>query len=357
MRWRRLWNVLPIKLLGIGLLALVLSAVVQRRVEEERVASNLIWTDPENKQALEAGFLALGGFRGVLADMLWVQALRHQEHEQYYELKLLCDVIQELQPTFIQVHAFQAHNMAYNLAGHAQSPEDRWYWIRSGLATLEKGLARNKHHYALWFELAFTYFDRLGPIKIGDCKKLEAEQLPRLDDLSEDQRITVFSGPRSYPLGRARPDENYRYAAYFFYKALETQTQVKPLSTERMFGQSLMHLGQYNSVRKPERNWDDWGAEDWWLELLRRNEGRGIPPQYSEVPINLRTTMCQQLHIHDRRAHREQDAVKMCEELSTRDAAWVRYQKYFPEDTRSLDEVLTEYRGFLAKHPGRDRVQ
>src|SRR5262249_50667664 len=136
------------RLLLIGIAALALSLFAQRFVERRRVESNLVWTDPENKQTLEAGMMALGGFRGILADVLWVRAISQQESGRYYELKLICDTIQQLQPTFTNIHAYQARNMAYNLAARTETCEDKWYWIRSGLETLERGLERNKRNYA-----------------------------------------------------------------------------------------------------------------------------------------------------------------------------------------------------------------
>ena len=47
--------------------------------------------------------MALGGFRGLLADILWIRAISLQEQGKYFELVQLADWIQKLQPKFAGV--------------------------------------------------------------------------------------------------------------------------------------------------------------------------------------------------------------------------------------------------------------
>lgn len=345
------------RLLLIAIASLCASVFVQRYVERRRVEANLVWTNPENKQTLEAGFLALGGFRGILADVLWVRAIAQQDAGRYYELKLICDMIQDLQPTFTNIHSFQAHNMAYNLAFKAEACEDKWYWIRSGIEVLEKGLERNKNNYALWNELGFTYMDRLGDIKMidkvsgQDCTATMLNDLPMIDDLSEAQREKVFTHPELWKNGRthrARRDESLRYAAYYFWKSLETRNNPSPLAVERIYGDCLIALGHYRSKAMPaeQRNWDDWGAEEWWLEMLKRNEQRGLLNERS-VPQNLKRTMIAEVGICDdkitkSRAAKLEDVAKSLEQELKEDFA--RYQQYFPQDHTTLAELIAVYK-------------
>jgi hypothetical protein len=331
---------------------------VQRGVERGRLANNLIWTDSQNKPALETGLLALGGFRGIVADLLWIRAISHQENGRYYELKLLCDLIQKLQPTFVQVHAFQAYNMAYNLAAHAESCEDKWYWIRSGLTALEQGLERTKRYHGLWFELGYHYSHRLSDKALGDCKQLRLRDLPNLDDLTDDQRQTVFLKEeerreewrrRSFVPHPARYDEHVRFSAYYYWKAIQTGTDPNPLRTEREFGQCLETLGHFGSRKPPgaRRNWDDWGAEDWWVELRQRNMERGFPNEPT-VPTALLFCMYEQMDFFGKQARQARTDEAANFEKQQADA-YARCRKYFPTDQRSLEQMLTDYHEHMAR--------
>ena len=52
--------------------------------------------------------VALGGFRGMLADFLWLRASRLQQEGQYFELVQLADWITKLEPRFTTVWAYHA---------------------------------------------------------------------------------------------------------------------------------------------------------------------------------------------------------------------------------------------------------
>ena len=350
------------RLLVIGVVALFASVFVQRYIEKRRVEADLVWTDSGSKQTLEAGFLALGGFRGILADVLWVRAISQQDAGRYYELKLICDMIQDLQPTFTNIHSFQAHNMSYNLAAKAEACEDKWYWIRSGIEVLERGLERNKRNYALWNELGFTYMDRLGDTKMidiisgQDCTGTMLNDLPAIDDLTEAQREKVFSHPELWMNGnvrRARRDESWRYAAYYFYKSLETKNNPSPLIVERIYGDCLVSLGHYRSKNVPieQRKWDDWGAEEWWLELLKRNVERGNIIDRT-VAANLHKTLILEIGISNaklqaaRAANRTDVIPELEKDLND---TYARLKTYVPKDTSSLTDVITQYTEAMKK--------
>lgn len=333
----------------VAILALITSGLVQRHVEARRHQEALTWSE-KDKNALEVGFLALGGFRGVLADILWIRALGHQDKKSYYELKLICDMILKLQPTFTGVHAFQAYNMSYNLAYRGETCEDKWYWIRSGISTLEKGLERNSKNYSMWFELGFQWFDRLGDIKMGSCAAYRDKQIPQLKDLSEDERMHVFLGEQTWKAGAPR-DEHLRFAAYYLWKAMKTGNDPVPIRTERQFGQCIEKLGHWRSAKgkKPEeRDWFEWGSEDWWVELIKRNIARG-DAAIDVVPGNLKFSIYIQMDYYmvlakQQRAKGDVGAAEKNEAIAQ--DAYKRYQTYFPENKKSMDELLATYREY-----------
>src|SRR5216117_1993964 len=60
--------------------------------------------------------VALGGFRGLIANALWIRAIELQEQDKYFEKVQLADWITKLQPHFVTVWTHQAWDMAYNIS-------------------------------------------------------------------------------------------------------------------------------------------------------------------------------------------------------------------------------------------------
>lgn len=323
------------------------SAFVQNHVERRRLEAKLTWADPEDKEALEVGFLALGGFRGLLVDVLWIKAQTAMANQRYYELKLLCDLIQKLQPTFTQVHSFQAHQMMYNLADKSDTCEDKWYWIQSGFAALERGIERNKQNYQLWFELGFRYFDRLSDLKMKDCKELRVKELPNIDLLDEDQRCSIFSKPKSWEPGKARVDEYLRLAAYYFWKSVQTNTEPHAIRTERMYGQCLDRLGHWRALKPVSewKTWDEGGAEEWYVDLLHRYSKPELDPGRT-VPELLRWLMYEQIVFNLAQAKGAKAAGQLGQAADfdrLADDAYRRYVRYLPDDKLTMEQALKKY--------------
>ena len=107
--------------------------------------------------------VALGGFRGILADMLWLRAASLQEEGRYFELVQLSDWITKLEPRFSAVWAYQAWNMAYNISVLFNSEEDRWRWVRHGISLLrDEGAPSNPGDARLYRELGWLFQHKIG---------------------------------------------------------------------------------------------------------------------------------------------------------------------------------------------------
>jgi hypothetical protein len=107
--------------------------------------------------------VALGGFRGILADMLWVRASTLQEEGKYFELVQLADWITKLEPRLADVWAFHAWNLAYNISVFFNAPEDRWRWVRHGIELLrDEGLRYNPGNASLYRELGWMFEHKIG---------------------------------------------------------------------------------------------------------------------------------------------------------------------------------------------------
>lgn len=132
-----------------------------------RRSYRLNWADPlENAPPLVAfTSVALGGFRGILADLLWLRASRLQQEKKYFELVQLADWITKLEPRFALVWAFHGWNMAYNISVLFDSPVDRWRWVKHGIELMrDQGLYYNPGDAQLHRELGWIFQHKLGNI-------------------------------------------------------------------------------------------------------------------------------------------------------------------------------------------------
>jgi hypothetical protein len=106
---------------------------------------------------------ALGSFRGLAVDYLWIRADRLKEEGKHYEALQLADMICRLQPRFPAVWSFQAWNMAWNISVTTHTPEERWLWVRNGMRLLrDRGIPLNPKAYKLYHDLAWIFLNKMG---------------------------------------------------------------------------------------------------------------------------------------------------------------------------------------------------
>jgi hypothetical protein len=106
---------------------------------------------------------ALGTFRGLAVDVLWIRAAELQNLGQYFEAQTLAQWITSLQPRFPQVWTFQAHNLAYNISVASDVPSERWAWVDRGIRLLrDRGLQLNPSAPQLCDMLAFIFHNKVG---------------------------------------------------------------------------------------------------------------------------------------------------------------------------------------------------
>lgn len=117
-------------LLALALVLLVVAGVQQQRLNRQRLELGLTRVAPLENAPPVLAFttVALGGFRGLIANLLWIRANDMQNEDRYFEQVQLSDWITKLEPTFVQVWLVQAWNMAYNISVKFRDPYDRWRW-------------------------------------------------------------------------------------------------------------------------------------------------------------------------------------------------------------------------------------
>jgi hypothetical protein len=107
--------------------------------------------------------MALGGFRGLISNALWMRASDLQDEDKFFEMAQLADWITKLEPHFVHVWLVQAWNMAYNISVKFKDFPDRWRWVKAGIELLrDDGLRYNPNETLLYRELAWFFQHKIG---------------------------------------------------------------------------------------------------------------------------------------------------------------------------------------------------
>ena len=108
-------NRTPILLLAAALSALAAAGALNIKLLDMRSRDKLTLAPPTQNMPPAVAFttVALGGFRGILADVLWMRAGSLQDEGRYFELVQLSDWIAKLQPRSVA----RVWAMAGNSAG------------------------------------------------------------------------------------------------------------------------------------------------------------------------------------------------------------------------------------------------
>lgn len=109
--------------------------------------------------------VAMGSFRGLVADLLWLRSGALKDKGSYYEMVQLARWITDLQPTFSGATAYLAWNMAYNISVTCSGFADRWRWVNEGITLIrDRALEYNPEDPLLYKELAWIFLHKLGNV-------------------------------------------------------------------------------------------------------------------------------------------------------------------------------------------------
>ena len=107
--------------------------------------------------------VALGSFRGLLADILWLRSETLKSKKNYFEMVQLARWITDLQPNYSAGTAYLAWNLAYNISVTSSSKEDRWYWVNEGVKLIrDKAMLYNPDDPMIYRELAWIFLHKMG---------------------------------------------------------------------------------------------------------------------------------------------------------------------------------------------------
>ena len=141
------------------------TAQVQKSLNRDRQQFDLTRMEPLNNAPPLLAFttVALGGFRGLISNFLWIRANNLQEEDKFFEMVQLSDWITVLEPHFAQVWSYEAWNMAWNISVKFKDFDDRWRWVQRGIELLrDDGLRYNPDNTLLYQQLSWIFQSKMG---------------------------------------------------------------------------------------------------------------------------------------------------------------------------------------------------
>lgn len=132
--------------------------LAQLRTEHNLAQARLGEIDP----ASEAMKLSTVGLRGVASNYLWYKANHYKMVEDWDKLEMTLNQIIRLQPNFVKVWDFQAHNMSYNVSVEFDDYRMRYEWVKKGIGFLIEGTHYNRDEPGLLCELGWFTGQKFG---------------------------------------------------------------------------------------------------------------------------------------------------------------------------------------------------
>lgn len=179
MRAKDTATILLCLIVGVGFLLLAslrLDPIRDTREDMGLVANPSLENAPPS---LAFATVAMGAFRGLIVDILWIRADNLKQEGKFFDAKQLAEWITVLQPRFAAVWDYHAWNMAYNISVAIPNtqPEQRWHWVKNGYELLrDRAIELNPHNIMLYRSLAWIFQHKMGGVS-DDCHKYYKREL------------------------------------------------------------------------------------------------------------------------------------------------------------------------------------
>jgi hypothetical protein len=166
----------------------LVGAVFGPALRERRVTEGLRMPGMHDLGPLQfLGTVVLGGFRGVLVDVLWIKAMEYQQEERFFDLYYMTTLITKFQPYVPQIWTFNGWNLSYNISVKFLDPPDKWLWVKRGVNLLEDGLEQNPNDKGITHAMGWTFSHKIAGDPYYTERTLKDETLWRKwEDLGED---------------------------------------------------------------------------------------------------------------------------------------------------------------------------
>src|SRR5205809_4434741 len=189
-----------IVLLALATVLLVGVGQIQRALNRDRKDLGLTRVAPLENAPPVLAFttVALGGFRGLIANALWIRAGDLQEEDKYFEKVQLADWITKLQPHFTTVWVHQAWDMAYNISIKFSDPRDRWQWVQRGIELLrDEALKYNPDEPLIYRELGWIFQHKIGQDLDDAHKYFKSEWAREMDQVMAGTNYQTLIHPQT----------------------------------------------------------------------------------------------------------------------------------------------------------------
>jgi hypothetical protein len=207
------------------------------------------------QQIGQLGFLAaLGGFRALVADGLWIQAHIDWTRTEWGKMLFLFNNVTALQPRNLMFWEMSAWHMAYNASAYALDDtsqprlalrlkhQHEYFLVGKGI--LERGIENNPDHYNLYEALGNILRDKLQDHLGASIQFAKASKFP--DSPTYEERFSAYE--LSYTPGREREayDELLR-----LYKEGDKE-RLPTLCSRLNYLQETLNIPQSQRIKIPE---------------------------------------------------------------------------------------------------------
>ncbi len=147
------------------LIALIIVAILTMNYSGKHLTSQRIATTGTHSATPWVRYVTvgLGGFRGVISEILWLRASNLQSQGRYTELVQLTDWINSLDPNAADAWDYNAWNLAYNIPAMLPDDESKLQWVNEGISLLrDKAIPANPSTPSLYRNLSWMYQNKLG---------------------------------------------------------------------------------------------------------------------------------------------------------------------------------------------------
>jgi len=308
-------------------------ARVQSSLNRERDQLGLTRVTPLENAPPVLAFttVALGGFRGLISNALWVRASDLQDEDKFFEMAQLADWITKLEPHFVQVWLVQAWNMAYNISVKFKDFADRWRWVSQGIELLrDDGLRYNPDETLIYRELAWFFQHKMGQ-NLDDANMYYKQQWA-------NEMAKVF--------GKKKPD-----LEELIHSQTEDQKQRRELliTKFKMDPEFMKEVNErYGPLewRLPESHAIFWAA----LGLKKAQENPAKVPKKDDL-ITLRRVIYQSMQMSFQRGRLVTNpfvqAFEFGPNLDIIPKVSAAYEQAAEEDKENHDHILRAHRNFL----------
>lgn len=321
-----------ILMLLVAAVLLFVSGRVESNLNRDRAALGITISQPlqDAPPVLALTTQALGGFRGLISNFLWMRANDLQINDQYFEAAQLANWITDLEPHFTQVWVYQGWNMAYNISVKFKDYPDRWRWVKNGIELLrDRGLQYNPDDLLIYRELAWFYQHKMGA-DLDDANVYYKTQWA--------EEMTPFFGPEGTNfdalINPRTPEE--RTNAYI----LETKYKIDPV-----FAQKVNTEWGPLDWRLPEAHAIYWGALG--LEKAKEHPDKVVPGDIITVRRIIYQSMLQAFRGGQIIANPFDHSAELGPNLAIIPKVNDAYETMMREDTNDAHNIAIGHRNFL----------